>query len=77
MGFVLANGAWDGTSRLTQVYQVFAGSGQSDPVKIKFTSKVPATISPTTPFVTIVGSIQDFDGMIGCVVNFRMGLLLQ
>lgn len=37
----------------------------------------PATVTPTTKFVTIEGSIDDFRNVPGCKITFRSGLTLD
>ncbi len=56
------------TGTLTSMFD-YAGTGLAD---IKFSSQIPATILTTTQWVYAVGSITDFDGMVGCTVTFRM-----
>jgi hypothetical protein len=67
-------GRFDNTLKQGEALDVGGGMG-TWPVRVRFTSQVPAVISASTPQITINGQIVGFDYTPGCTATFRMALL--
>lgn len=65
-------GAITSTFKTGILFSLFDYGTIEGTAQIKFSAQNPATITTTTPWVYAVGSITDFDGMVGCTVTFRM-----
>jgi hypothetical protein len=73
--FVLTSGALNNTFQTVHVAHIGLGH-EAYTAKMRITSQTPANITPTTDHVTLVGQINGWDDIAGCVANFDIVLEL-
>lgn len=66
----IASGSLIGTSWVTVTDTGIAGGAGQITTKMRIRSQVPATLTATTPSVTIIGDIQNFQEDTGCTISF-------
>lgn len=69
--YTLASGSLVGTTFQTVTGTFIYRLAGTYTTTMRFTSQQPATLSVSTPSVTFVGDINNFDGVTGCTVHFR------
>ena len=76
LGYFLAGFAFSSTPRKVVFRSIYSGGADrpSDPVTVAFVTQVPPAPTATTKFISIQGTITNYDFMTGCNVNFRMAL---
>lgn len=74
LGTTLAGAAFDTTPRAVRAYDIWGGATLKPGVKVKFGTQVPATITPTSNFVTVTGTVQNWTGGPTCLLAFRMNV---
>jgi hypothetical protein len=73
--YVLPRRNFDATLRWVQQMEIHSGFYPGDfGTRVAFTAQSPATITATTNFVLVVGKIENFDQVEGCVATFNMVL---
>jgi hypothetical protein len=74
--FALPSGALNNTFQTVNVGHIGLGH-QVYTAKMRVTSQQPPTITTTTDHVTLVGQINGWDDIAGCVANFDIVLELR
>ena len=76
--YMLASGFVVGlTYQTVQLTNIFRFGGQGTGPKLRITRTVPATLTATTPSMSMNGNIQDFDGTVDCDISFVAVGVLQ
>lgn len=76
-GYYLANAAFSITPQKTSrrtVYDGIPGKLEAAAPMVSFDKQTPTLVKPSSKFITIEGTIANYDSMTGCTIKFRMAL---